>query len=56
MNETSFWIRFVLFVLATWRVTHLLASEDGPGDLIIRFRVRLGHGLAEQADGLLRMP
>ena len=45
MNETSFWIRFVLFVLATWRVTHLLASEDGPGDLIIRFRVRLGHGL-----------
>jgi len=46
MNETSFWIRFVLAVLATWRVTHLLASEDGPADLIARFRARLGHGLA----------
>lgn len=46
MNETSFWVRFVLAVLATWRVTHLLASEDGPADLIVRFRIRLGHGLA----------
>ena len=46
MSETSFWIRFVLAVLATWRITHLLASEDGPADLIVRFRVRLGHGLA----------
>jgi hypothetical protein len=35
-----------LAVLATWRVTHLLASEDGPADLIARFRARLGHGLA----------
>src|SRR5215510_8040607 len=42
----NFWIRFVLAVLATWRITHLLASEDGPADLIVRFRVRLGHGLA----------
>ena len=32
---------FVLAVLATWRVTHLLASEDGPADLIVRFRARL---------------
>lgn len=46
MNETSFWMRFVLAVLATWRVTHLLASEDGPADLIVRFRARLGYGLA----------
>ncbi len=46
MSETSFWIRFVLAVLATWRVTHLLASEDGPAELIARFRVRLGSGLA----------
>src|SRR5260370_32452856 len=42
----SFWSRFVLAVLATWRVTHLLASEDGPADLIVRFRARLGPGLA----------
>jgi hypothetical protein len=46
MSEASFWIRFILAVLATWRVTHLLASEDGPADLIVRFRARLGHGLA----------
>jgi hypothetical protein len=45
MSETSFWIRFVLAVLATWRVTHLLASEDGPADLVVRFRARLGRGL-----------
>jgi len=42
----NFWIRFVLAVLATWRVTHLLASEDGPADLVFRFRARLGHGVA----------
>jgi hypothetical protein len=46
MSPASFWIRFVLAVLATWRITHLLASEDGPADLIVRFRARLGHGLA----------
>ncbi|HUY15364.1 MAG TPA: hypothetical protein VMX16_17310 [Terriglobia bacterium] len=44
--EGNFWIRFVLAVLATWRVSHLLASEDGPADFIVRFRARLGHGLA----------
>jgi hypothetical protein len=34
---------FVLAVLATWRVTHLLASEDGPADLIVRLRAWLGN-------------
>lgn len=37
---------FVLAVLATWRVTHLLAAEDGPGDIVIRFRALLGQSLA----------
>ncbi len=37
--------RFVLAVLATWRVTHLLASEDGPADIIVRFRVLLGQSI-----------
>jgi hypothetical protein len=37
---------FVLAVLATWRVTHLLANEDGPADLIVRFRALLGDSLA----------
>jgi hypothetical protein len=38
----SFWVRLVLAVLATWRVTHLLAGEDGPADLIARLRAALG--------------
>ncbi|MFZ1007155.1 MAG: DUF1360 domain-containing protein [Candidatus Sulfotelmatobacter sp.] len=38
----SLWLRFVLAVLAVWRVTHLLVSEDGPADLIVRFRAALG--------------
>jgi hypothetical protein len=45
MGEANFWIRFVLAVLATWRVSHLLASEDGPADVIVRFRAWLGDRL-----------
>jgi hypothetical protein len=39
-------LRLVLAVLATWRVTHLLASEDGPGDVIFRLRRLLGQSVA----------
>jgi hypothetical protein len=46
MTGAVLWMKFVVAVLATWRVTHLLANEDGPADLIVRFRARLGHGLA----------
>lgn len=42
----SLWLRFVLAVLATWRVTHLLASEDGPADVVVRFRAWLGRSWA----------
>jgi hypothetical protein len=35
----------VLAVLATWRVTHLLASEDGPASIIVRFRAFLGRSI-----------
>jgi hypothetical protein len=38
------WYRLALAVLATWRVTHLLAKEDGPWDAIVAVRVRLGNG------------
>lgn len=38
--------RFVLAALATWRVTHLLAEEDGPGDLVVRLRRRAGSSWA----------
>jgi hypothetical protein len=41
----AFLTRFVLAALATWRVTHLLANEDGPADIVFRLRRRLGHGL-----------
>jgi hypothetical protein len=34
--------RFAVAALATWRVTHLLASEDGPGDVVVRLRAGLG--------------
>ncbi|HWY84887.1 MAG TPA: DUF1360 domain-containing protein [Roseiarcus sp.] len=37
-------MHFVLAVLATWRVTHLLANEDGPADIIFRLRRRVGDG------------
>jgi hypothetical protein len=46
MLEAEFWIRFTLASLAAWRITHLLAREDGPADLIVRFRTRLGSSLA----------
>jgi hypothetical protein len=38
------WFRLTLAVLATWRITHLLALEDGPGEIIATLRLRLGHG------------
>lgn len=36
--------RFALGALATWRVTHLLAEEDGPFDVVVRLRRRAGTG------------
>ncbi len=37
-----------LGVLAVWRLTHLLSEEDGPWDVILRLRVRLGQGFLGQ--------
>ena len=34
--------RFLLAALAAWRVSHLLACEDGPWDILARLRRRLG--------------
>jgi hypothetical protein len=36
------WMKYAAAVLATWRVTHLLANEDGPADVIARVREQLG--------------
>jgi hypothetical protein len=44
IGELGFWPRFVLAVLATWRISHLLAKEDGPADFIVRIRDHLGDG------------
>jgi hypothetical protein len=38
--------RLILATLATWRVTHLLVNEDGPGDVVVRLRRRAGSGWA----------
>ena len=35
---------FLLAVLGVWRLSHLLHAEDGPWDLIMRLRRRLGEG------------
>jgi hypothetical protein len=37
--------RLLLGVLVVWRLTHLLNAEDGPWDLVVRFRDRLGDGV-----------
>ena len=40
--------RFVLAALAVWRVTHLIANENGPWDVFLRLRQSAGQGtLAE---------
>jgi Protein of unknown function (DUF1360) len=45
MDDVGFAGRFVLASLGTWRATHLLAREDGPGDVVFRIRVRANSGL-----------
>jgi hypothetical protein len=36
--------QLVIASLAVYRVSHLIAFEDGPGDLILRIRKRAGNG------------
>jgi uncharacterized protein DUF1360 len=40
MNELE---KYLLLVIVTWRLTHLISSEDGPFELIIKFRKLLGN-------------
>ena len=44
MSEWSPWFRLVISVLATWRIAHLIACEDGPFDIIVTLRSRAGNG------------
>jgi hypothetical protein len=43
--QSGVWFRFVLSALAVWRLTHLLAAEDGPWDIIVSIRRRLGSSI-----------
>ena|SRR2546426_5956997 len=44
MGDAGLGRRFGLASLAVWRVTHLLAEEDGPADAVVWLRGRLGQG------------
>ncbi len=35
---TARWFELTIAVLATWRVSHLIAREDGPWDVVLRLR------------------
>jgi hypothetical protein len=35
---------FLPSMLAVWRVSHLLAQEDGPFDIVFRLRTKVGQG------------
>jgi hypothetical protein len=45
MSEWSVPFQFVVAVLATWRVAHLVAREDGPSDVIVWLRTRAGNSI-----------
>jgi hypothetical protein len=34
-------VRLVVSTLAVWRITHLLAEEDGPWDVVVTLRERI---------------
>jgi predicted acyltransferase len=38
MHDPNQWFRFTIALLAVWRVTHLLAAEDGPWQIVVRLR------------------
>lgn len=36
------WFELTIAILATWRISHLVAREDGPWDVVLRVRGRAG--------------
>ena len=38
-------VSLLIGALCCWRVTHLLNAEDGPGDILARFRRLVGDGV-----------
>jgi hypothetical protein len=41
--DLSHFYGLLLAILGVWRITHLLAAEDGPWDIIFRLRRKLGN-------------
>jgi len=48
IRAASWPVSLTLSALATWRLTHLLAEEDGPADLVLRLRRVAGSSLLGQ--------
>ena len=46
MRDPNQWFRFIVALLAVWRITHLLAAEDGPWDIIVWLRRKAGLTIA----------
>lgn len=42
LDDWSPWFRLAVAILATWRLSHLIAHEDGPFDAIVSMRRRAG--------------
>jgi hypothetical protein len=42
MSEFPIEMRFLLCVLATWRLCHFFVAEDGPVDVVVKLRTWLG--------------
>jgi hypothetical protein len=38
METSTPWFLYTIALIATWRLSHLLASEDGPGDVVFHLR------------------
>jgi hypothetical protein len=38
------WYWFVVGTLCVWRITHLLSAEDGPANILVRLRRKVGNG------------
>jgi uncharacterized membrane protein len=39
----SILLEYYVLVIVVWRITHLISSEDGPFDLIIKLRKQMGN-------------
>ncbi len=48
MSDWAPWFRFLLAILATWRLVRLVAREDGPFDAIVKLRQHAGTGFIGQ--------